>query len=151
MVGIFTVKVDADEPVQEVDERDEHERMLDELLDDVLGSDDEDVGDEVTERPQLRRQDAQLRLGDELGKNVARALRDAIIYSRANEDAALDYALDFGRGVDRETGRRFVRMYVNEDTVDFGDDGRRALETLYRRAAERGIIPEVPPLDIVEL
>ncbi len=91
------------------------------------------------------------RLGDELGKNVARALRDAIIYSRDNEDAALDYALDFGRGVDRETGRRFVRMYVNEDTVDFGDDGRRALETLYRRAAERGIIPEVPPLDIVEL
>ena len=91
------------------------------------------------------------RLGDDLGKNVARALRDAIVYSRAHEDAALDYALDFGRGVDRETGRRFVRMYVNEDTVDFGDDGRRALETLYRRAAERGIIPEVPPLDIVEL
>ena len=70
MVGIFTVKVDSDEPVQEVDERDEHERMLDELLDDILGSDDEDVGDEVTERPQLRRQDAQLRLGDELDNGL---------------------------------------------------------------------------------
>lgn len=91
------------------------------------------------------------RLGDELGQRVARALRDAIVYTRAHEDDALDYALQYGRGIDRETGRRFVRMYVNEDTVDFGEEGRRALETLYRLAAGKGIIPEAPPLDIVEL
>ncbi len=91
------------------------------------------------------------RLGDELGQRVARALRDAIVYTRAHEDDALDYALQYGRGIDREMGRRFVRMYVNEDTVDFGEEGRRALETLYRLAAEKGIIPEAPPLDVVEL
>ncbi len=91
------------------------------------------------------------RLGDELGQRVARALRDAIVYTRAHEDDALDYALQYGRGIDRETGRRFVRMYVNEDTVDLGEEGRRALETLYRLAAEKGIIPEAPPRDIVEL
>jgi 1,4-dihydroxy-6-naphthoate synthase len=91
------------------------------------------------------------RLGDELSKQIATALRDAIVYSRSHEDDALDYALEFGRGIDRETGRKFVRMYVNEDTVDFGEDGRRALETLYQRAAELNIIPEVPPLDIIEI
>jgi predicted solute-binding protein len=41
-------------------------------------------------------------------------------------------------------------MYVNDDTVDMGDEGRRALETLYGRAAERGLIPKVPPLDIIQ-
>ena len=91
------------------------------------------------------------RLGDDLGCKVAKALQDAIIYTRAHEDDALDYALQFGRGIDRETGRRFVRMYVNEDTVDFGEEGRKALETLYRLAAEKGIINEAPPLDIVDL
>jgi 1,4-dihydroxy-6-naphthoate synthase len=91
------------------------------------------------------------RMGDELGLKVAQALRDAIVYSRSHEDDALDYALQFGRGVDRETCRRFIRMYVNEDTVDMGYEGRQALDILYRRAAEKGMIPEVPPLDLVEL
>ena len=91
------------------------------------------------------------RLGDETAQRVSRALRDAIVYSRTHEDDALDYALQYGRGIDRETGRRFVRMYVNEDTVDLGDEGRKALETFYRRAAKEGLIAEVPPLDVVEL
>lgn len=91
------------------------------------------------------------RLGDELGARVGRALRDAIIYAREHEEDALDYALQFGRGVDRDTGRKFIRMYVNEDTVDFGDEGRKALETLYRRATDQRIISEPPTLDILEL
>ena len=91
------------------------------------------------------------RLGDDLSQKVARALQEAIIYSRSHENDALDYALEFGRGIDLETGRRFVRMYVNEDTVDFGKDGRKALETLYLRAADRGLIPDVPQMDVVEL
>ena len=44
-----------------------------------------------------------------------------------------------------------VRTYVNEDREDLGEGGRRALEALYRLAAEKGIIPEAPPLDVVEL
>jgi 1,4-dihydroxy-6-naphthoate synthase len=91
------------------------------------------------------------RLGEELGWKVAKALQDAIIYTRSHEDDALDYALQYGRGIDRETGRRFVRMYVNEDTVDFGKEGRQALETLFRLATEKGILAEEPPLDIVDL
>jgi 1,4-dihydroxy-6-naphthoate synthase len=55
----------------------------------------------------------------------------------------------FGRGVDRETCRKFVRMYVNDDTVDMGDDGRRALEVLYQRALQRGLLGAPPNLDIL--
>ena len=89
-------------------------------------------------------------LGDELGAAVANALRASIQFARTNEDAALDYALGFGRGIEREDGRRFVRMYVNEDTVDMGVEGRKALETLFRMAAERGIIDQVPELDVIQ-
>jgi 1,4-dihydroxy-6-naphthoate synthase len=89
------------------------------------------------------------RLGDALGRQVTQALHDAIVFSRTHEDDALDYALAFGRGIDKETGRKFVRMYVNQDTEDMGQDGRKALETLFARAATKGIIKEAPPLDLV--
>lgn len=90
------------------------------------------------------------RLGDATSRRVAEALRASIRHAITNEDAAVEYALPFGRGIDRDTCRRFVRMYVNEDTIDMGEEGRRALETLYQRAHERGLIDAVPPLDIVE-
>jgi 1,4-dihydroxy-6-naphthoate synthase len=89
----------------------------------------------------------------DLGPQVAEHVRDALLASireaQAHEDEALDYALRFGRGVDREAGRRFVRMYVNDDTLDLGEEGRAALESLYARAVQRGILEAVPPLDIV--
>ena len=89
----------------------------------------------------------------DLAPLLAERVRDALLASireaQAHEDEALDYALQFGRGVDRETGRRFVRMYVNDDTLDLGEEGRTALESLYARAVERGIFEAVPPLDIV--
>lgn len=89
-------------------------------------------------------------LGEGLCQRVAGALKSSIEYARANEDDALDYALDFGRGIDKEDGRKFVRMYVNADTVDMGDDGRSALETLFDLAAKRGIIQESPLLDVLQ-
>ena len=89
----------------------------------------------------------------DLGPQVAERVRDGLLASireaQAHEDEALDYALQFGRGVEREVGRRFVRMYVNDDTLDLGEQGRAALESLYARAVERGIFEAVPPLDIV--
>jgi len=88
-------------------------------------------------------------LGEEKTQAIARALKDSIVYAREHEDEAIDYALQFGRGIDRETCRNFVRMYVNDDTVDMGDEGRRALETLYSRAVARGILAKLPPLDVI--
>ena len=89
------------------------------------------------------------RLGDK-GQMVANALKASIVYAREQEDEALDYALGFGRGIDREDGRTFVRMYVNEDTVDMGADGVKALETMYRMAEERGLIAKAPKLDLIQ-
>ena len=91
------------------------------------------------------------KLGEEAAERVAQAFHASISYAIEHEDEAVDYALPFGRGIDRETCRRFVRMYVNQDTVNMGDEGKRALETMYQRAHQRGIIPSVPALDIVGL
>lgn len=89
-------------------------------------------------------------LGDDLCKKIAGALKSSIEYAHANEDDALDYALGFGRGIEREDGRKFVKMYVNADTVDMGAEGRAALETLFGMAASRGIIDEPPVLDVLQ-
>ena len=80
-----------------------------------------------------------------LGVNTARrdvprlaelsdVLGEAIRFGLDHRDEALAYAQGFGRGIDRETTDRFVAMYVNELTRDYGDVGRRAVEELLRRA-----------------
>ena len=89
-------------------------------------------------------------LPDELRQSIADALKASIEFAHANEDVALDYALTYGRGIGREDGRRFVRMYVNEDTVDMGEQGIAALRTLFSMATQRGILSEVPPLDVLQ-
>lgn len=86
-------------------------------------------------------------LGENLHRQLSQALRDSIAYAHAHEDEALGYAMEFGRGIDRETCRRFVRMYVNDYTVTLGEEGRRALELLFRNAHAKGLIPAIPPID----
>jgi len=88
-------------------------------------------------------------LGADLMHAVSRGFRASIEAAHANEDAAIRYALQFGRGLDVAQGSRFVHMYVNPLTLDMGDTGRRALETLYRRAVEAGAIGSVPALEII--
>jgi len=90
-------------------------------------------------------------LDDAFMLRVAKALKESILLARADEDAAVDYAMRFGRGLDRETCRSFVRMYVNTDTVDMGEEGARALQTLYDRAHERGLLSASPRLDILHV
>lgn len=86
-------------------------------------------------------------LGENLHRQLSQALRDSIAYAHAHEDEALAYAMEFGRGIDRETCRRFVRMYVNDYTVTLGEEGRRALEFLFQKAHAKELIPEIPPID----
>ena len=57
--------------------------------------------------------------------------------------------MQFSRGTERETVRRFIRMYVNDDTLDMGDEGEKALETLFGKALDRGIIDSMPPIDLI--
>lgn len=89
-------------------------------------------------------------LGPELGAEINRGLRASILYARANLEPAIDYALTFGRGLDRDLGKKFVGMYVSEDTVDMGQPGREALRLLFARGAEKGLIPAVPELVVID-
>ncbi len=89
-------------------------------------------------------------LGRELCAEINRGLRESILYARAHLDDAIAYALTFGRGLDRELGKKFVGMYVSEDTVDMGVQGREALRLLFRRGAEKGFLPGVPELVVIE-
>ena len=88
-------------------------------------------------------------LGPELMRAVSEGFRASIEAARGHEDEAIRYALQFGRGLDVAQGRTFVHMYVNDLTLDMGEAGRRALETLYTRAVAAGAIAQAPPLDIV--
>lgn len=88
-------------------------------------------------------------LGRELAGEIAAGLAASIDYAFENEDQAVEYALAFGRGLDRERARRFVRMYVNEYTRDMGEEGIRALETLFARAAAADLVPPVGSVELV--
>jgi 1,4-dihydroxy-6-naphthoate synthase len=82
-------------------------------------------------------------LSDGVRAKAERAMRLSIEYALAHADEALDYAMRFGRGLSRETGKQFVAMYVNGYTLDYGAEGRRAIKTLFDMAHERGLLPAV--------
>lgn len=86
-------------------------------------------------------------LGADLAAEISRGLADSIAYAFDHEDAAVEYALRYGRGLDTESARRFVRMYVNDYTRDMGEEGRRALETLFARGAAAGLIQPVERIE----
>jgi 1,4-dihydroxy-6-naphthoate synthase len=88
-------------------------------------------------------------LGDAMHRALSQGLRDSIAWGHANVDEALEYAMRYGRGIDKETARRFVLMYVNDYTVKLGDEGMAALERLFTDAHARKLIPAIPPLDAV--
>jgi 1,4-dihydroxy-6-naphthoate synthase len=81
-------------------------------------------------------------LGPAAMLEVNRLLADSVRYALEHRQEALDYALGFGRGLNRDQADRFVGMYVNDWTLDFGPRGRQAVETLLRRGFEAGVIPD---------
>jgi 1,4-dihydroxy-6-naphthoate synthase len=76
-------------------------------------------------------------------RDVDRLLKESIRYGLEHRAEALDYALAFGRGLDRSQADRFVAMYVNEWTLDFGAAGRQAVATLLRCGFEAGVVPRL--------
>ncbi len=85
-------------------------------------------------------------LGPELIARVSRMLHESIAYALAHRPEAVEYALQFGRGLDRAKTDRFVGMYVNELTLGYGERGRKGLERLMTEAFERGLIPHPVPV-----
>jgi len=86
-------------------------------------------------------------LGADMAGQLSEALRAAIRYAHEHPDEAVAYAMRYGRGIDAETCHRFVHMYVNDYTVTLGEEGLRALTTLYERAVRKGLLGAIPPID----
>ncbi|HXO38132.1 MAG TPA: MqnA/MqnD/SBP family protein [Candidatus Acidoferrum sp.] len=88
-------------------------------------------------------------LGPELIAQVTRALRDSIQYALDHREPALAYAMQFARDLDPQMADRFVGMYVNNRTLDYGEDGKRAVVKLLDMGYAAGIIPHKPAVEFV--
>ena len=88
-------------------------------------------------------------LGEEICVDVSRCMRESIEASLNNRDKALEYALQFARGMDVDTSDTFVGMYVNERTRDMGHDGVKAIRLLLSEGARIGLVPPVQ-VDVID-
>lgn len=86
-------------------------------------------------------------LGPQMIAKVSKMLHDSIAYALSHRAEAVEYALQFGRGLDRAKTDRFVGMYVNDLTLAYGERGRGGLERLMADAYERGLIPQRVPVE----
>jgi 1,4-dihydroxy-6-naphthoate synthase len=89
-------------------------------------------------------------LGAEAHGIISKALRDSIKHGLEHRDQALEYAMQFARDLDTSLASRFVSMYVNERTLDYGADGREAIRKLLEMGHERGIISIEPKVEFVD-
>jgi 1,4-dihydroxy-6-naphthoate synthase len=88
-------------------------------------------------------------LGEETMRVVTKALRESIQHALDHREEALAYAMQFARDLDTQLANRFVSMYVNERTLNYGEDGREAIRKLLELGHERGIIPHPVKVDFV--
>ena len=88
-------------------------------------------------------------LGRQLMLSVGTALRDSIQYALDHREQALAYAMQFARDLDSQLADKFVGMYVNERTLDYGPDGREAVRRLLDMGHQAGIIPHAPNVEFL--
>ncbi|PYR93341.1 MAG: ABC transporter substrate-binding protein [Acidobacteria bacterium] len=86
-------------------------------------------------------------LGPEMIRKVSKLLHDSIAYALSHRKEAIDYAQQFGRGLDKERTDKFVGMYVNDLTLGYGERGRKGVERLMTEAFEKGLIPRPVPVE----
>ncbi|MEJ5173257.1 MAG: MqnA/MqnD/SBP family protein [Hydrogenothermaceae bacterium] len=88
-------------------------------------------------------------LGIKVMKEISEILRESIKYSLKHREEAVEYALKFARGMDKTKADKFIGMYVNDLTVDYGERGKRAIELFLKEAYERGFIDKLPQIEFV--
>jgi len=88
-------------------------------------------------------------LGRELMSTVGATIKQSIQYSLDHRDEALQYAMQFARDLDTQLADKFVGMYVNERTLDYGKDGREAIKRLLDLGYKAGFIPRKPKVDFI--
>ena len=89
-------------------------------------------------------------LGQDLMQRVSKYLHQSIVYSMDNREDALAYAMQFARDMQPELADRFVAMWVNDLTLDYGERGREAVKRLFAEGHKAGIIPHRVKVDFVE-
>ena len=89
-------------------------------------------------------------LGEDTMRIATNALRDSIQHALDHREEALSYAMQFARDLDPALANQFVGMYVNERTLNYGEDGREAIRKLLGMGFERGIIPMKAQVDFVD-
>ena len=88
-------------------------------------------------------------LGRELIEKIAHCVRESIEYSLEHREEALGYALKFARGLEKNKADKFIGMYVNKYTIDYGKDGRNAVKLLLSKGYEEGIITKKIKVDFI--
>ena len=88
-------------------------------------------------------------LGDDVARQLSRALRDSIAWARVHRDEAMDAAMRYARAMDRATCARFVDLFVNEHADTLGETGRAALGRLFAAAQRRRLVETAPAVDPV--
>ena len=89
-------------------------------------------------------------LGEETCLRVAEDIKHSIQHSLSNPESALEFAKQWGRGIDDDTNREFVSMYVNQRTLDYGEDGREAVRRFLREGQRIGVIDTSFDVDGIE-
>jgi 1,4-dihydroxy-6-naphthoate synthase len=89
-------------------------------------------------------------LGAAMMRRISGLLKESIRYSLDHRDAALEYALQYARDMDKALADRFVGMYVNDWTLDYGPRGREAVRRLLEEAHRAGVIPQPVAVEFVE-
>jgi 1,4-dihydroxy-6-naphthoate synthase len=89
-------------------------------------------------------------LGPDVMRQISRLLKESIRYALDHRSAALDYALQYARDMDKGLADRFVGMYVNDWTLDYGPRGREAVRRLLDEGHKAGVIPNSVAVEFVE-
>lgn len=88
-------------------------------------------------------------LGADLMRRISKMLHDSIAHALNNRTAAVEYAQQFGRGLDKKDTDKFVGMYVNQLTLDYGSRGRAALERFFGESFDKGLVPKPVSVEFV--
>ena len=89
-------------------------------------------------------------LGADLGRLVARTIRDSVAYGLEHREEALNYAMQFAREMDADLADKFVGMYVNKWTLGYGEKGKKAVRELIERGTAAGLLPGPAEVEFLE-
>ncbi|HUN63940.1 MAG TPA: MqnA/MqnD/SBP family protein [Candidatus Sulfotelmatobacter sp.] len=88
-------------------------------------------------------------LGPELGRQIAKTIRDSVAYGLEHREEALNYAMQFARDMDSDLADKFVGMYVNKWTLGYGEKGKKAVREFIERGTAAGLLPSPPEVEFL--